>query len=1277
MVVLGIVTKESARLITKVIKKEDEKPLLYFCSAKYSFSNMKEAILEAIKSASVIIIETGISYSDADIEMAVRVRASTIPVIFLGKEECISTDSIISRQQQETCNQYFINGGEENFANLLLYVKNLPADTISVPPPRIIPRQGIYHPRSPDPFSTTEEYLRWYHQNGTNCIGLLIDWSFWVNGNLAVENTLIGSLEKSGIPVITVFTDSLVDPGLGSIGLQESIRQFFTYNEKKQICGIIKLISPVTDPVTPTDEAKESFVKSLDMIHSMNIPIFQPVISYYQSLSEWYELKGLTEDVPWAVSLPEYEGIIEPVMIGSTFSHPESNGTRVSIPDRCDRVAGRIARWIRLMKKKRADRKVVFMLNNSPCHGVEATVGSASHMNAPQSMVNILNRMKAEGYTLDDIPENGQALVELILERRAVSEFRWTTVEEIVARGGTIARISTDEYNAWYSTLNPEFREKVNSVWGEPPGEGMVYDDTMLVTGVRFGNILVCCQPKRGCFGPKCDGRVCKILHDPYCPPPHQYLATYHYLEEGYDADLLIHVGTHGSLELTPGKGVGMSDTCAPDVCIGNKPYLYIYNANNPPEGALSKRRTYATLIDYMLSVMDQSSLYDKLEELDEMLREYETALFDHTRRHALEHQIRDLVYEINLEADMHLKATDSFEVLKSKAHEILSRIRNTQIVRDIHIFGDIPEAEMRVEFINNIIRFDIGNLCIRRVIADILGYDFDELYDNQDSFCDYAGKSNGAVIEELDQHTKNFIRTTLENPSCSLPNILEKELTKDQADNLHLIQLRILDISERLEQSREIDSLLNGMEMGHTPPGPSGYLSRGQDDILPTGRNFYCTDPYRTPTRSAWMVGKGLADSLIRKYQKEEGKLPENVGFFWMAMDMMCCNGETMAQIMYLIGVEPVWNASGQVRSFRVMSLEELGRPRIDITIEMTSTLRDCYPTIYEMMDDAITAVAALDEPLEMNYVRKHALMSMPENDQDWRASTLRIFSNPPGVYITAVALAVHASAWETEKDLVDIFMTTHGYAYGKEYAGQLKPEQFARNLSTVNVTFDKTGTDSCDLLGCCCYFGNHGGMTTAARHYNPEEVKVYYGDTREPDHPYVHDMGDEIRRMVRAKILNPKWIEAMKKAGYNGAASVSTRTEHIMGWQASTGEVDNWIFDEITKTFVLDPEMKQFFEEKNPYAFEELTRRLLEANQRELWNADPEVLEGLKNTYLEVESWLEDEVGEGDHQGGSVDIITTSDVEPWGKKINEMAERVDKKIISRYLNADTGKRI
>lgn len=1276
MVVVAIVKKQNIWSMKKAIENIGEEHVIFVGNTKNDTQDKINTLKEDIGRATVILLDTGVTSLGNDVEQLVRERAKTIPVALLGSRKAVIDNSFLTPKQQELCNRYYVYGGVENLKNLIGYLRNIAGETDDdVPPPFEVPAQDIYHPEAGSPFNSYDDYASWYKKShedtvGEDAVGIIIDHTHWINENLAVENTLIKALESQNIAVIPIFTDALIDDSTGSEGLLASFRRFFLDNNgKSRVSAVVNMLSVITDPFDPVDEQREPFKMSAELIKEINIPVFQPIVAYHQSLEEWRSLKGLVDDVPWAVSLPEYDGLIEPVMIGATFEKVGSDGTRVVLPERCHRVAARIKRWIRLKNTPKAERKVVLMLNNSPCHGVEATVGSASHMNGLQSVVNLLKRFEEEGYTVQDIPSDGQELVKLILERRALCEFRWTTVEDIVARGGAIAQIAPEDYCKWYDTLDSEFREKVNSTWGLPPGEGMVYNNNMLVTGVHFGNILVCCQPKRGCYGPKCDGRVCKILHDPLCPPPHQYLATYQYLEEEYAADVLIHVGTHGSLELTPGKGVGMSRACSPDVCIGNIPYLYIYNANNPPEGALAKRRTYATLIDYMLSVMDQSELYEKLEDLDGMLLEYETVPENSSRKHALEHLIRDLIHEINLENDMHLQATDSFETLKRKAHEVLSKIRNTQITKSVHIFGEVPQNEDRVEFINNIIRYDIGDLCIRRVIAEVYGLDFDELFSHQGSFSEAHGKSYGAIIEELDVHAKSFIANTLEDPSRNLQNLLNRPVSKEHENKLRIIQMRILDISERLEQSKEVEALLNGMDTGHTPPGPSGYLSRGQDDVLPTGRNFYCADPYRTPTKAAWIVGRNLAQSLLDKYLAEEGRLPENVGYFLMAMDLMCSDGEGFSQIFHLLGVEPIWNASGQVKSFRIVPLEELGRPRVDVTIEMTSTLRDCYPNSYEMLDDAIQAVASLDEPVEMNYVRKHALMAQ-DTGETWRNSTLRIFSNPPGAYATGVALAVHASAWETEKDLVDIFMATHAYAYGKQYAGHLNPEQFARNLSTVDITFDKTASDSCDLLGCCCFFGNHGGMTAAARHFNPHEVKAYYGDTREPDHVYVHDMADEIRRVTRAKMLNPKWIEAMKKAGYNGAAAISTRTEHLMGWQASTGEIDGWIFDEITKTYVLNQEMKEFFQEKNPYAFEELTRRLLETHQRDLWDADPEVLEGLRNTYLEVESWLEDEVGEGEHQGGSVDIITSRDVDQWGESIRAIAERVDPKIISRFLS-------
>jgi cobaltochelatase CobN len=249
----------------------------------------------------------------------------------------------------------------------------------------------------------------------------------------------------------------------------------------------------------------------------------------------------------------------------------------------------------------------------------------------------------------------------------------------------------------------------------------------------------------------------------------------------------------------------------------------------------------------------------------------------------------------------------------------------------------------------------------------------------------------------------------------------------------------------------------------------------------------------------------------------------------------------------------------------------------------------------------------------------------------------------------------AVYASAWKEDKDLSDVYLYWNGYEYGKGVFGAESHDKFASQLKTVDLTFNKTVTDEYDLCGCCCYFGTHGGLTTAAREVSGHEVSAYYGDTRDVNRVEVRTLADEMRRVVRTKLLNPKWIEGMKNHGYKGAGDISKRIGRVYGWEATTQEVDDWIFDDITKTFVLDDEMRQFFEENNPYALEEIGRRLLEAAERGLWDADPEVLDGLKNAYLEMEGWIEERMGDvkGDFQGGSIDVVTAEEVAGWKTKM------------------------
>lgn len=471
-------------------------------------------------------------------------------------------------------------------------------------------------------------------------------------------------------------------------------------------------------------------------------------------------------------------------------------------------------------------------------------------------------------------------------------------------------------------------------------------------------------------------------------------------------------------------------------------------------------------------------------------------------------------------------------------------------------------------------------------------------------------------------------------------------------------LRKEILELNRRIDESKEIESLLNGFQGGYIPAGPSGLISRGRDDVLPTGRNFYSLDPHTIPTKPAYRIGILLAEKLIEKHLQEEGRYPENVAIYWMCSDIMWADGEGMAQIMHLIGVRPVWLSNGRIKSFEIIPLSELKRPRIDVTIRVSGITRDNFPMCIELLDDAIQAVCGLDEPSDMNFLKKHSLKNMKENGGDFRSATLRIFCSMPGTYQAGTQLAVYASAWKEEKDLAEIFLYWNGYAYGKGIWGEKRHKEFANILKTVDITYNKVVTDEYDLFGCCCYFGTHGGITAAARQLSKRAVKAYYGDTRDPGGVEIRDLSDEIRRVVRTKLINPRWIEGMKRHGYKGAGDISKRVGRVYGWEATTQEVDDWIFDEITRTFLMDEENRQFFKENNPWALEEIARRLLEAWQRGLWEPSDEVKEALKRLYLEIEGWLEESVGDvsGDFQGGSIEIVTKDEVEYWKKKMEEV---------------------
>ncbi len=1170
---------------------------------------------------------------------------------------------------------YIAEGGQENYRRLLEFLASQVDPDIVVRDPVPLPWQGLFRPPAPVAYDTVDAYLAAHPAAHPHTVGMLFSRHTFTNTDGALEEALIGALEARGLNVLPVFSHGTPDPEAGSIGPLAAIRRYFLDADgRPRISALVNLHYFFLGREAGGDTSETGVAaRTVELFTSLNVPVFKPVVSYRQSIREWEEdPQGLTAEVSFGIAMPEFEGNIEPIIMACShkLTDPRTDASfeiREAIAPRVAHIADRIARWVRLAATPPEKRKAVFVFHKNECAGLEANVGGAAGLDSGESVVRILRRMQAAGYRIEGVPESGEALMQTILARKAIAEFRWTTVDEIVSKGGHLELLEADIYRQWFDALPEKARTDLVAAWGEPPGQemngvppSMVLDGKLVITGLNFGNANVIMQPKRGCAGARCDGQVCKILHDPDIPPPHQYIATYMYMDRVFGADVVIHVGTHGNLEWMPGKGAGLSDACWPDIAIGTLPHLYIYNADNPAEGVVAKRRSYATLVDHLQAVMSTADTYGELEDLEALLEEYHrAAALDPARAHQLEHLIREAIAAAHLEGEVDAGAAD-FAETAVRCHEIISRVKNSQTRVGMHTLGDIPEGADRAEVINTVLRFDsAGATNSRRLVFDLWGEDLAAAL-KAPAERGKGGKTYSRLLYDADREAWSLISRLIAGDDVDA-------VWKDAGGGHAGVGLTarwtqfaglVREIDNRLEGSDEIGALLGAMSGGHVPAGPSGYLSRGRWDILPTGRNFYNVDPTRIPTRAAWRVGIRLADALLKRHLDETGHYPESVGMVWMASDIMRADGEQIGQILHLLGARPTWKANGQVDGFEIIPAAELGRPRIDVNIRVSGIARDCFPDSVRYVDRVVQAVAMLKEPSEDNFIRRHifgqaAREGINPDDQDaFRKLSFRVFCAQPGVYKAGVNLAVYASAWKTEGDLSDVYVFWNGYAYGDGAAyGVQAHRELVENLRRVEVTFDKHISDEGDFLNCCGYYSNYGGMTVAARTLSGKKPKTYYGDTRDPANVGVTDFADEMRRVVRAKLFNPKYIQGMKDHGYKGAGDLNKRIGRVYGFGATTGEVDDWIFDEIAETFVLDPAMKEWFQEVNPWALEEIGRRLLEAESRGIWKPDPDLLDRLKEAYLDTEAALEDTMGDvtGDFQGGAVDVMTADDVASW----------------------------
>lgn len=1158
---------------------------------------------------------------------------------------------------------YHLYGGKENLKQFFCWLGELAGKLPEgqARPPRELPWAGVYHPRASRFFTTLGEYLAWYGERRP-LVGLLFPRVFWVEENLAAYDAVIEEIERRGAGVIPVFSDGW----FGQVKNDDVIRQFFVRDSRAVVETLLAYSAFFLK--TQRQAAALNQEPATDVLRELNVPVLKMIHAARQTEEEWLaDPQGLNlPQVIISITLPEFDGLIEPVLVSAAEDGGDFAPGEPLVPQ-VRYLVDRMLRWVELRHKPNAEKKVAFVLLNSPCKSVEATVGTAFGLDSLESVARILKQMQAAGYHLDWIPEDGRDLIEEIMGRKALPDFRWTTVDEIVAKGGAAATVPLEEYREWFAALPRDAREKVAAAWGDPDAarefSGVqklslgLYDGELVIPGIITGNVFIGVQPKRGCAGARCDGEVCRILHDPDVPPPHQWLAWHKWLEEAFGADVVVHVGTHGVLELLPGKTTGLSESCFPRISLGKVPHLYIYNLVNPMEAVIAKRRSNAVIVDHLPPVLATMRLTGDLADLEELLEDYQKAagLKEKARAAVLLAQIEEKARAAGM-------LPEGTEPDPAVLHEKLTMLRESQFRDGLHIFGEAPEGEGLAELLNTVLRLEQPDCpALRRALADCFGQDYDALLRDPGA-PGPGGVTSGKFLDDLDRLGRDILLDILDLSADAAGESVDRAgkhlydyaarrdlAISNESELLAGVLAKALRLIPQVRRTTgEMANLLRGFNGEFIEPGASGALARGKVEVLPTGRNLYSIDPWRIPTAAAWVVGKRLAEDLIAKYVADEGGYPETIGFTLRAMDPFRADGELIAQILYILGAEPCWVA-GRVVSLKPIPLAKLGRPRIDCTVNLSSILRDGMPRAFELIDQAVKMVADLPEPPEQNFVRKHvlereaALAEEHGTAEARRLATLRVFSAAPGTYGTGVELAVASSAWREEKDLAGVYFHWTGYAYGDGIYARKAPDELIDNCRRVTVTFEKFDSDEIDLCDCCHIYGVHGGFTAATQVASGKEVKTLFGDTRDPARPAIRTLREELSRIAHTRLLNPGWIEGKKRHGYKGAGDISSRVNHMYGWQATTRQVENWVFDGIAEKFMLDEENRKFFAENNPWALEEIARRLLEAATRGLWDADPEVLDGLKEIYLEIEGWLEERMGEvrGEFQGGAVDVV------------------------------------
>ncbi|MFD7077367.1 cobaltochelatase subunit CobN [Nocardioides sp. NPDC059952] len=1178
--------------------------------ADYAWANPSRATdLEAVVAGADLVVFRLLG-SPTDLWDGLRaVKERGTPVVVLGGEQQPSAElmehSTVPMGVAAEAHRYLAEGGPTNLAQLHAFLSDTVLLTgFGFEPPAEVPAWGfaerVVNPSVAHGSLSASQLPR---------IGVLYYRAHETSGNTAFAHALADAIDATGaatgVPVFAGSLRSAPDDLYEALGTLDAL--------------IVTVLAAGGSVPASASAGGEDEAWDVERMAALDIPVLQG-LCLTSSRAEWEASDdGVTPlDSANQIAIPEFDGRI--ITAPFSFKELDEQGLPhyVADPERTARVARIAVNHARLRHTPNAEKRLALVLSAYPTK--HARIGNAVGLDTPVSAIRMLRRLREEGYDLgtdnevvrllDGVDDTaaGDALIHALIAAGGQDE-EWLTNAQLT---DAHVRISKSEYDEWTADLPADLREQMVETWGPTPGNLFVNDDGELVLAtLQAGNIVILIQPPRG-FGEN----PVAIYHDPDLPPSHHYLGAYRWLENGFRADAVVHLGKHGSMEWLPGKNAALSASCGPDAAIGNMPLIYPFLVNDPGEGAQAKRRAHATIIDHLVPPMARAESYGDIARLESLMEEYDRiSSMDPAKLPAIRGEIWQLMKAAELHRDLGMEERpedDDFDDFMLHIDGWLCEIKDAQIRDGLHVLGAAPAGEARVNLVLSILRASQVWGGVGGAVAGLRAA---------------LGLKEGAdtrAVDEIETQARGLVERM---DAAGWDPAVAGTLHDDPAVQQVLVFAAEQVVPRLNGTTDELSAILHALDGGFVPAGPSGSPLRGLVNVLPTGRNFYTVDPRAVPSRLAWQTGQAMADSLLQRYLDETGDYPTSVGLSVWGTSAMRTSGDDVAEVLALLGVRPEWDeASRRITHLDVISLAELGRPRIDVTVRISGFFRDAFPHVVSMLDDAVRMVADLDEPAADNFVRAHTLEDLAEHG-DQRRATARIFGSKPGSYGAGILQVIEAGNWRSDQDLAEVYTSWGGFAYGRDLDGAPAADDMRTNYRRIKVAAKNVDSAEHDIADSDDYFQYHGGMVATVRALTGSEPKAYVGDSTSPDAIKTRTLQEETNRVFRARVVNPRWISAMQRHGYKGAFELAATVDYLFGFDATAGVVQDWMYEKLAREYVLDETNQEFMRSSNPWALRGIVERLHEAAERGLWEEpDPELVAQMQEIYLDIEGDLEE---------------------------------------------------